>query len=451
MRAFYQTVSKTLLVSLIATVFLAGCGKTTTTPTASVQPSESATAKPSEKPSEKPKDVVTIEFWNTYGEDKDKGTGERPYFVKEIIPAFEKANPGIKIREVNMPTENLEQQVITAAAGGAVPDLMRMDNTWVGNFAKKKALKSLDKNPGFAEIKLAVFEGPMSSNLYKGKYYGIPLNTNTKAAIYNKEILTASGATEPPKTIDELVKAARALKAKGQFGIVIGGPNAWDFLPWFWTLGGKLTDDQYTKATGFLNSAESIKALDTVVSWMDEGLVAPPIKGGKPSTWDGLRDADGGVKAKYLMINDGPWFFSIFGDSVKTTMIPAKMPAGPDGKSHSVVGGENIVMFEGAKHPEEAWKFIQFMLSEEIQVKMASVGLIPTNKKAAASDKLKDVYYLPTYVKELETAYARTPSAQWSKISDRLGLAFEIIINKKATAKDELDKAAKEIDGLLAD
>lgn len=447
MKALYKTVSKTLIVSVAATAFLSACSsKTTTTPDASVQPSAEAV-----KQAESPKVPITIEFWDTYSEDKDKGTGERPFFLKEIIPAFEKANPGIKIHEVNMPTENLEQQVLTAAAGGAVPDLMRMDLTWVGEFAKLKALKELGKFPEFNQIKSGVFEGPMSSNVYKGKYYGLPLNTNTRTGIYNKEILTASGTTEPPKTMDDLVKSARALKAKGQFGIVIGGTGTWDFLPWFWTLGGKITDDQYSKATGFLNSPESIKAVETVVGWNDEGLVAPTITGGKPSTWDGLRDQDGGVKAKYMMVNDGPWFFSILGDGVKNTMTPAKMPAGPDGKSHSVVGGEDLVMFEGSKHPNEAWKFMQFMLSEETQVKMASVGLIPTVKKAASSDKLKDVYYLPTFVNELESAYTRTPSAQWSKISDRLGLAFETIIKKKGTAKDELDKAAKDIDALLTD
>lgn len=448
MKKFHKFMPKFIVVMLIATVFLSACSKSSNEPSATNSGTDTNTPVETTTPVE----PVTIEFWHTYSEDADKGTGENPFFMKEIIPAFEKAHPNIKIKATKMPNENLDQQVLTAAAGGSAPDVMRMDLTWVANFAKLKALQPLDSFPGFDQIKGEVFEGPLSSNLYNSEYYGLPLNTNTKVGIYNKEILTEGGATEPPKTIDELVQLAKNLKAKGKFGITIGGTSTWDFLPWFWTLGGKVTNDEFTKASGFLNSPESIKAMETVVGWNDEGLLAPTITGGQPSTWDGLRDQDGGEKAKYMMINDGPWFFSIFGDAVKDKMIPAVMPAGPDGKSHSVVGGEDIVMFKGAKHPEEAWEFIQFMLSEEIQVKLASAGLIPTNKNAAQNPELStNAYYLTSYVQELETANTRTPSANWNKISDRLGLAFDLIIKKQASAKDELDKAAAEVDALLAE
>lgn len=449
MKTLHKMSSLAFIIMLIAAVALSACSNNTNNGAGSTTNEGSGPAT-NDVQKDEPKEEVTIEFWHTYGEDLDKGTGERPHFVKEVIPAFEKAYPYIKIKEVSMPTENLQQQVLTAAAGGAVPDVMRMDLTWVGEFAKLKAIKALDDYPGFKEIAASVFPGTLSTNVYRGKHYGLPLNTNTKVGIYNKELLTEAGASVPPKTMDELVNLARSLKAKGKFGITIGGTNTWDFLPWFWSLGGKITNDEFTKASGFLDSPESIKALETVVSWNDEGLVAPTITGGNPTTWDGLQGKDGAT-ATYMMINDGPWFYSIFGDSVKETMIPAKMPSGPNGQGHSIVGGENLVMFEGAKHPDEAWLFMQFMLSVETQVKMAGVGLIPTNVEAAKSEELKNVYYLPAYVAELETAYPRTPSAQWSKISDRLGLAFETIVKKQTSAKDELSKAAAEIDSLLAD
>ena len=80
-----------------------------------------------------------------------------------------------------------------------------------------------------------------------------------------------------------------------------------------------------TNATGFINSPESIKALETIVSWNADKLLAPPILGGAPGTWEGLR-GDKGVAANYMMITDGPWFFSILGDAVKDTMIPALHP-----------------------------------------------------------------------------------------------------------------------------
>lgn len=432
---------------LIATVFLTSCTKTETAP-ADAGPTVAPTAAPTaEAPIETkaPDEAVTVDFWHAYGE------GEEKVLLEEVIPAFNAVHPNITINAVRMPSENLDQQVLTAAAGGAAPDLMRMDNTWIPRFAKEGALASLE---GFAEFDKVVsdsFKAPMDSNLFDGKYYGVPLDTNTKIAIYNKELLTLAGASEPPKTIDELVALARTLKGKGKYyGMTIGGPDFWNMPPWFWTLGGKITDDKYTTATGFINSPESIKALDTIVAWHKEGLLSPPILGGQPGTWEGLR-GDKGVAANYLMINDGPWFFSILGADVKDKMIPAKMPAGPDGNSHSIIGGQDLVIFEGAKHPEQAWTFTQFMLSEEIQLLMTlKTGSIPTNMNAAKSDKLKDVYYLQPYLDELATAYARTPNPKTNEIGDVFGKAIESVLRDKSNSKDALDKAAKDIDAILA-
>jgi len=390
---------------------------------------------------------VTVEFWHAYGE------GEEKVLLEQVIPKFEAENPNIKIHATRMPTENLEQQVLTAAAGGTPPDVMRMDNTWVSNMAKQGALQEISGFPGAQDILDNSFKGTVDTNLYQGKYYGVPLDTNTQVAIYNQELLAKAGASEPPKTMDELADLARKLKSQGKYtGITIGGPDVWNFSAWFWTLGGKYTDDAYTKATGYLNSDASVKALETIQGWYKEGLLSPPITGGQPGTWEGLR-GDKGKPASYMMIADGPWFFSLIGDAdTKGKMLPAVLPAGPDGRSHSVIGGEDMVIFNGAKQPDAAWKFVQFMTSTDIQLLMAEkTGQIPTNKEAAQSPDLQNVWYLQPYIDQLETAYARTPSANANKINDAIQAAFDSVIRGKETPRDALDKAAKKVDGFLGE
>ncbi len=435
---------KMVSMMLIVSVFLVGCSTGGNDPKPSAGTNEGNTEKLSTAPSSSPKaDRVTVEFWHAFGE------GEEQVFLNEVLPKFNEKHPEIEIKATRMPTENLEQQVITAVVGKVAPDVMRMDNTWIAKFANEGALQPVDGFPGFADVKAASFDAPMSTNYFDGQYYGVPLDTNTKIAIYNKELLNEAGAAEPPQTIDELVELARSMKKNNKFGITIGGVDAWNMLPWFWTLGGKLTDDEFKQANGYINSPESVKALETIIAWNDEGLLAPPILAGQPGTWEGLRGEEG-VEATYMMINDGPWFFGILGDAVKDTMIPAKMPNGPDGKSHSVIGGQNLVMFKGAKQPDAAWTFSQFMLTEEIQLLMAlKTGAIPANKAAAQSSELDSVYYLKHYVSEMETALARTPSAQWDKIGESFQAAFESAVRKQAPAKDALDKAAGEIDVFL--
>lgn len=379
---------------------------------------------------------VNIEIWHTYSDTEEK------VFLEQVIPLFEKENPSITVKATRMPYEGLKQQVISGVAGNAVPDLMRMDIIWVPEFAKLGALERLDDKEGFADIKSQLFEGPLATNQYNGSYYGLPLNTNTKVAIYNKQLLNDLGVTEVPKTFDELVSLANKMKEKGGFGIGIGGTASWNILPYFWSLGGNITDDQYTKAEGIVNSPESVAALEQIVQWNKEGLVTPTILGGEPGYWDGIKEG------KYLMIDDGPWFFSLQGDEAINNNILGQMPSGKGG-SISVVGGEDLVMFANSKHKEEAWKFMQFMMKPETQVIMAQAGLIPTNITAANDEKVLSVPYLKPYIEQLKTAKPRTPHPAWAKIEESFNLAVEKAVRGEATPKEALDQAAQEIEGFL--
>jgi multiple sugar transport system substrate-binding protein len=285
----------------------------------------------------------------------------------------------------------------------------------------------------------------LSTNYYKNHYYGLPLNTNTKIAIFNKELMKKAGITKIPKTFEELIAATKQAQKVGAKGIGIAGTGTWGMAPFFLSLGGKYTDDKYTKATGYLNSARSIIALQKLVSYYDQKLIGSSIVGGQPSTWDGMK------ANKYLMIDDGPWFYSILGNDIKATTTPALIP-GNNGKGISIVGGEDLVMFKGAKHPKEAWIFMKYLLSEEPQKIMGKkAGLIPTNKIAANSKDIIEDPVIKYYVDQLKSTWARTPHPNYERIQEKVDIAFEKVFRHKATAKQALDEAAKAVDKLLKD
>jgi multiple sugar transport system substrate-binding protein len=390
----------------------------------------------------KPEERVTIEYWHTYSDQEEKVLAER------IKPLFEEEHPNIELKLTRMPYEGLKQQVLAAVAGNAAPDLMRMDLVWVPEMAHQGALMRLDEKPGFETIQSSVFEGSLATNYYDGGYYGVPLNTNTKVAIYHKATLEQAGLTAPPKTIDELVQAARTLKAQGKFGLGVSGMHSWGLLPYFWSLGGSLTNDDYTAVDGYLNSPESVQALQTIADWQKEGLIIPPLMGGEPGAWDGLKTGE------YLMVDDGPWFYSILMNEAESTFKPmeetvrALIPAGPAG-SHSVIGGEDLVIFANSKHPDEAWTFTQWMLTEEPQSIMATTGLIPTNKAAAEKIDPQSIPFIAEYVEQLNTALPRTPIPQWGEMETIFNLAAEKAIRGEQSAADALNDAAKQIEALL--
>ncbi len=63
----------------------------------------------------------------------------------------------------------------------------------------------------------------------------------------------------------------------------------------------------------------------------------------------------------------------------------APMPAGPAGRATSVNSAGFVVAKDG-KHPDAAWEFIKYALSEEAQKKLAELGFaIPVLKSVAES------------------------------------------------------------------
>lgn len=383
----------------------------------------------------------TVTFWHTYS-----ANSEAKVLNEKVIPAFNKEYPNIKIKSVTMPTDNFKQQVLQAAASGASPDIMRMDLTWVPQFANLNSLVAVDSMDGFGDIKSNSFEGVLNTCKWKDHYYGIPLDTNTTIAIYNKADLKDAGLSDPPKTLDELAEAAEKIKGKHPSGVIgISGTGMWAMSPFFLSLGGKYCDDNYTKATGYINSDESVAALTKLVKWYDDGLIGKCMLNGQPGTWDGLKAANG-----YMAINDGPWFYTLQDKKITNNDTYALMPTNTS-KSISVVGGEDMVMFQSCKNQQAAWAFMKFMFSEDAQKTMAlEVNQYPVNKKVSQMSELASNPVFKAYMQQLDTAWARIPNPSIEEMDNDISLAFEKAFRHKGTVKENLDALAKQLDTLFA-
>lgn len=386
---------------------------------------------------------VTVTFWHAYAENP--AAPEMQRLTKIVIPRFEKLNPGIKVQQVPFSYGNLQQKLTTSAAGGTLPDLIRSDLAWVPQYAKLGVFAPLNKvMPDFKRFANAMFPGTLATNFYKGNYYGLPLDTNTRVLMYNRQALSAAGISSPPQTFAELREAAPKLKAKGVYLFADGGTGGWNVLPWIWSGGGNLTNPSYTKATGFLNSARTIAAVELLVDLYKQGAIPSLITGdqGATGTENGL------AEGKYATILDGPWMLPIFAKAHPGFQLAtAGVPAGPGG-SVSVVGGEDIVLTQKSKNKAAALKFLRFMISPWAQTQMARAGQLPVRKDVTKSLlKINPRYAI--FLKQLETAKPRTPHPNWPKIDQALGAAVLSAIKGEKTTKAALDQAASEIDSLL--
>ena len=179
----------------------AGGGSAAPTTAASSAPASSA-------PSQAATPVTLNTIWMkqaAYSEDDVAG----------MIKAFTDANPSITVNTEFVPYEALHDKIVIAQSSGSGQyDTVLIDTPWPAEFADAKIVTDItDKIP--AEFKSGVFDSAWTAATYNGKYWGVPWINDTKFFFYNQKMLTDAGVTSPPKTWDDVIAAAQAIKAKG--------------------------------------------------------------------------------------------------------------------------------------------------------------------------------------------------------------------------------------------
>jgi len=378
---------------------------------------------------------VTITFWHTYNEVSP----ENQTLVETLIPMFEAEHPNINVESVPYPYDGFRQALLTSAAGGEGPDLVRLDIIWSPEFAAQGVLMNLSEQmPDFQTFADGVFPGPLSTNLYQGAYYGLPLDTNTRIFIYNPAVMP-----EAPATIDELAAMCESLP-EGSFLFSDGGTYGWALLPWIWSFGGDVTDPEITTASGYVNGEASVAAVQFIADMVQSGCFSDGFIGSGLDTWGGYF---GGTIQSML---EGPWFYPTAEQQYPDFEVGAAlMPAGAGGPV-SVVGGENVVVFAGTEHPEEALEFLRFTQSETYQLEMSKVGQLTVLNSLLENEYFTDHPYYGVFLEQLQTAQARTPHPAYNEIETVLGDAAQLVLRGEMSAQEAMDLAAEEIDALLA-
>ncbi len=132
----------------------------------------------------------TVTWWDT-----SNVTNEAPTY-KAIAEDFEKANPDVKVKYVNVPFDEAQNKFKTAAGASGAPDVMRSEVAWTPEFAKLGYLAPLDGTAALED------EDDFQPSLieqakYEGKTYAVPQVTDTLALFYNKKMFEKAGSSRP--------------------------------------------------------------------------------------------------------------------------------------------------------------------------------------------------------------------------------------------------------------
>jgi arabinogalactan oligomer / maltooligosaccharide transport system substrate-binding protein len=378
---------------------------------------------------------VTITFWHT------QNAQETPT-LEAIVKDFEAKNPNIKVEMQAVPFDGAQNKFKTAAQAGNAPDVFRSECAWTPEFAALGLLAPLDDLIK-AEDKADFLPTAAASYQFKGKTYGLPQVTDALALLYNKRLFKEAGV-EPPKTMDEFLAVAQKLtnKEKGQYGFAMRGGEAYWIQPFVWAFGGDLIDSKDMSVK--INTPESVKGLQFVIDLKDK-------YGVMPNEMDFANDYQntmvGFKSGKFAMILNGPWATTdLLADGefkAADNLGIAPIPAGPDGKFGSPMGGHGLVISVNTKNREAAYKLIEFITAKENQAKFATQNnLLPTRKSAYDLDELKNNRIITAFKAVIEKATTRPVIPELGQIYTEFTPNYQAALAGKKTAQQAWDDVA---------
>jgi multiple sugar transport system substrate-binding protein len=381
---------------------------------------------------------VTITVWSL-----DSDVQPATVLAKE----FNEKNTGIKIEYRQIQFDDVVSEAMRAFSTGQAPDIIAVDNPEHALFASKGAFLDLtDKIAASSVIKKEnYFPGPLNSVTWDGKLFGVPKATNTIALYYNKDMFKAKGLdpNSPPKTWDELVADARKLNdpAANVYGLAFSAKGneegTFQFLPWA-QMGGGSYDN--------INTEGAVKGLETWKTIMDEKLASPDTL--TRGQWDSTGTFNSGNAA---MAISGPWELNRMLEEAKFDWGVALLPVPSEGAERSSAMGDfNWAIFSTSKHPDEAFKVIEYFASQDNRL-FPDFGQLPARSDIAipaTGNALKDAA-LKVFVEQLQYAKARGPHPEWPKISKAIQDAIQAALTGQSSPKDALDQAAATIKDIL--
>ncbi|MGW7266331.1 extracellular solute-binding protein [Streptomyces sp. NPDC054842] len=387
---------------------------------------------------------TTITWWDT-----SNATNEAPTY-KALVKEFEKANPDVKVRYVNVPFDQAQNKFDTAAGSKGAPDLLRSEVGWTPAFAKKGYFLPLDGTDALAE------QDKFKSNLieqakYDGKTYGVPFVTDTLALVYNKALFEKAGIKEAPTSWADLKTAAATIKKKTGVDGYWGSTQAYYAQSFLYGEGTDTVDVDAKKVT--VASPEAKKGFET---W--QGLFSGKGLHKADTTADAYAHIqDAFVNGKVAAIVQGPWeitnFYKGSAFKDKANLGIATVPAGSTGKAGAPTGGHNLSVYAGSDkaHQEASLKFVKFMTSAKSQETIAlKNSTLPTRDDAYTADVKADPG-IAGYQTVLAAAQPRPALPEYSSLWGPLDTELPKIAGGKVSLDKGLSNAETAISKLVPD
>jgi multiple sugar transport system substrate-binding protein len=321
--------------------------------------------------------AIGISVW---GDITDKQTYDN------VTADFMKANPNIKVTPnqwVGSAGGSFYDKMDVALASGTAPDVLYAEAyNWQGYavrgaFAPLESFRDRDKVAGppiWPDLELF-----KDYTTFRGKLYGISVDTGNCLTFYEKDVFDKAGVPYPQKSWTQDDYIATAKKLTNPQNKVFGGTQQWNYLlqQALWRANGAMEFDTVL-------DPKKAKFDDPIVVETMQRYVTDAINTLKitPSPADIAGGAVGLQQGNVGMYHTGPWFLpQLWGPNAKKTggvrFDVMLNPIGKSGKTAHLTDCSTIQLNAKSNHQDEAWLLMKWVASDAGQKRVIEGGRMP--------------------------------------------------------------------------
>lgn len=380
--------------------------------------------------------------------------------MKVVGENFTKENPSIKL-EWNFDPDWVTK-LTTLVAAQMQPDVTLMRPAPLANFAAKNTLVELDEQVKIAGVQREDFVTPLwDSGFFNGKQYALPGGADFWCLFYSKDVYREVGLDpeKPPTTFDELIEHSQEILQRDAAGDIqrIGyNPSAAWFVNWAYIFGGKFYDEASGKITANdPANVEALARLQAYVKYLDVNKLAAFNQ--RPGTFE----AGNPFSTKQAaFIIDGFWTYEALDQHAPdidyaVTFWPTLKGTEAE-RANYVVGGWQVALPAGAKHSDDAWKFLRYGFIN----KSAEMGYSTLNgpcvksqfqawedglrAKMGSNNRMAPYLRMFTQTGEFATKFFPIMPVQQFYL-DELNRIYDLVMREEMTPQSGLDEVTKNV------
>lgn len=284
-------------------------------------------------------------------------------YFEGLVKAFEAANSDITVAVDSVLNDSYKDKVRVTVGSTNAPDVFF---SFSGSFARSLVdtgnVMELDDYVDTLPDKL--IENQLEPFQVDGKQVGVPISMNGKMWFYNQKIFDDNGLSVPASW-DDFISVCEALQSAGITPISYGSKESWTVAHYVGTLNERVVDASVIEADEDPKKGEftdpgyvtALELFSQLFPYMNDNPNAIGHEDARNSWLAGDQAMMYLETSEWSYIKDDAFTWGTF-----------NFPSVPDGKGdqEGLTGApEGFMIAKNTKHPEEAKKFLTFMLSHD--------------------------------------------------------------------------------------